>query len=794
MGRIGLRCSLIYLLAAILLDRPTMVVWALRAGWSVLLVVLIWAALPRRHALWRAIGAVVAVATGLAAVRLAHPWLWLALVAASGMADELPGRSARAACAAVPAAIGLYALATELFGLECLITEPVARWLSSFATFAAGRPVSGGPTYLALDFAIAYIVSCAAISLFAASHGRRRGVTGLRNLVIAVGGGLLLYLALIALFARFTGLSGSWFMALAGCAALLFAALAGAFAWLSTLWERAEHDAPLPRPQSSPSSSRRRRRVELAIGIISAALIAALGIGAAEYGEVRESVMFLSEQSGMFIPTSPSDFSDKSRPSFYWLPAYLEGTGYDVSWGGFTSSDLEQTQVVVAINVVSELSEDSRAALSAFIEGGGSLLVLADHTLYPSGTHPLDFVMSPSGIALNFDTARSLFAAGWGQPGLEFGRHPVTAGITDEARTQLGTGASLRVSPPARKIIAAKAGGFIDAPDMSRPDKGYLGDLAFNVGERMGDIPLVAAGHLGQGKLLVFGDTSSFQNPSLAMSSRFIDQIFHWLARQRRLPVASWVIVLAAAALCVAVGAIVAPASLVVPRSLAALVGALLACVLALEVPMWVQPAPKRPFIGGTAIVDRSHYPAFSSDFWGEAGLGGLYHNILRSQLLPIQMERFDAEAIARAETVFIIGSQSPYSTSEVSVLQRFVESGGRLVVSAGWEERRGVEGLLARFGMSIEPVALGRFTVHAGTRPVQMPKAWPIAVKDPNASICLTMWDKPVVVTRAIGQGRITVIGDSMFLFNPNIETVGSYNIGNIEFLRAHAFSTSAH
>jgi hypothetical protein len=807
-----------------------MFAWALRAGWSMLFSVAVWGALPPIRAQWRIVGVLVSLAIGVASTFLGHPWLWLALVAVA----SLPGlwvsaRSARPAarpagrtdpgeraaprehldpvecaahiaCAAVTTLIGVYALVTEAFGLEYLVTEPVARWLSSFATFVSRRPVALGPTYLALNFAIAYIVSCVAISLFGTARGSQRAAIRLQNLLVAIGGGVLLYLLLVAVFARFTGLTGSWFVALTACVVLLLAALIWVYASLSALLAAAGADAVSEpahaqgrrqRQGVHPDRSPGRHLLRLAAGIALAALIAAAGVGAVEYGEVRKSVMFLSDQAGMFVPTTPNDFGDKSRPSFYWLPVYLEGTGYEVSWGSFNEEDLAAVQVVVAINVVSELSEDSRLALAAFIEGGGSLLVLADHTLFPTGEHPLDFVMSRAGIGLNFDTARSLFAAGWGQPGLLFSRHPVTAGIADEAYTQLGTGASLRVAFPARTVAAAKVG-FIDAPDMNRPDLGYLGDLSYNVGERLGDIPMVAAGQLGKGKVLVFGDTSSFQNPSLAMSGRFIDQTFHWLARSRRLPVATWCVVLAV----VLLGAAVAGALACTARSrpLTALAGALVACAFALEVPVWVQPVPRVAFEGGSAVIDRSHYPVFSSDMWGEAGLGGLYHNILRNQLLPIQMERFDADTIARAETVFIIGSQSPYTQSEITTLQRFVNAGGRLVVSAGWEERRGVENLLARFGMSIEPVPFGRFAVHTGDGHVHMAKAWPIKVQDPNASLCLTMWDKPVVVTRAVGQGRITVIGDSMFLFNPNLETVSDYNIGNIEFLRAHAFSTSAH
>jgi len=233
----------------------------------------------------------------------------------------------------------------------------------------------------------------------------------------------------------------------------------------------------------------------------------------------------------------------------------------------------------------------------------------------------------------------------------------------------------------------------------------------------------------------------------------------------------------------------------VLASAMTAAVGGLVVCVLLLEMPGWIHPAPNTRFGGGSAVIDSSHFPSFSSgDVWGAQGLAGLHHNILRNQLLPVQMNVFDPDTLSRAETLFLIGPQIPYSASEISEIERFVMDGGRLVVSAGWEEKRGVEGLLDRLGMSIEPVPFGRLAIDTGSGIVEMPKAWPLTVEDPTASYCLTKWDKPVAVTRVLGRGTVTVIGDSMFLLNPNIETISGYKIGNIQFLRAHAFSSAGH
>ena len=783
MGRMSLMPALVFILAAVLLDRPTMFALPFTVGWSAVFAVVIWTWVPWAQRGPRNLWAIMAAAAALAVGWLGYPWRWLALAAItwipffaqSGRFGADP--HAETVCAAIASLTGLYALAMDALGLQYIWAEPASRALSSFASLVSSQPISIGPTYLGLHFVSAYILGCLAIFAL----GGQLNARAARNLAAALGGGIAGYMLLLATFARLTALAGLWFLALTFCLGLMLAIMIAAYARVAGR-ERVATTRP--------------KLAGVLAGVAVAILIASVAIGIIQSGQARRSVMFLSEQSASFQPTSPLDFSDKFRPAFGWLPVYLEGVGYEISWGALSAADLGRAQTVVAINVISELSDEAREAVSTFLRNGGSLLILADHTLYPNGQHPLGFIMDSAGIALNFDSARSLFDSGWGQPNLQFYQHPVTMGITDEAHVQIGTGASLRIRPPARTIVAAKIG-FVDNPDMNRPDQGYLGDLKYNPGERLGDIPLVAAGRFGAGKVLVFGDTSSFQNPSLAMNTRFIDQVFSWLAHSQRSSVA-WL-----PAALIAIGAFTGAVGGgfglkrkgLLPSAMSALAGGLVVCLLILELPGWIHPSPKTPFGGGSAVIDRSHFPSFSGgDVWGAEGLAGLHHNILRNQLLPIQMEAFDPNALSRAETLFIIGPQMPYTPSEISEIERFVMDGGRLIVSAGWEEKRGVGGLLDRFGMSIEPIPFGRFAVDTGSGVVEMPKAWPIAVQDPAASLCLTKWDKPVVVTRMLGRGRITVIGDSMFLLNPNIETVSGYSIGNIQFLRAHAFSSSAH
>lgn len=152
-------------------------------------------------------------------------------------------------------------------------------------------------------------------------------------------------------------------------------------------------------------------------------------------------------------------------------------------------------------------------------------------------------------------------------------------------------------------------------------------------------------------------------------------------------------------------------------------------------------------------------------------------------------MEEFSEETLYRAETVFIIGAQQSYTTREIDFLESYVKDGGRLVIATGWEEGQGTRNLTARFGFRVEPVPLGGFQVETAWGILRFREGWPISTFHQDASILVSMWGRPVAVTRQVGQGRVTVIGDSMFLENMNLETLSEVNIPNVEFLRSMAF-----
>src|SRR5262249_49472270 len=140
---------------------------------------------------------------------------------------------------------------------------------------------------------------------------------------------------------------------------------------------------------------------------------------------------------------------------------------------------------------------------------------------------------------------------------------PLTAGL-DEANSRFkqSTGASLTLTSPAEPVATARWG-FSDFGDRANKDNAFLGDYIHQAQEPFGDLPVVALSRHGQGRVIVFGDTSAFQNIALPSAWPFVTQVF-MVAAGTNSSVAGW---LGPAALCgilllIAAAALRSPATL----------------------------------------------------------------------------------------------------------------------------------------------------------------------------------------------------------------------------------------
>jgi hypothetical protein len=341
-------------------------------------------------------------------------------------------------------------------------------------------------------------------------------------------------------------------------------------------------------------------------------------------------------------------------------------------------------------------------------------------------------------------------------------------------------------------------------------NRGYLGDFKYQPTERLGDLVLVAGERHGLGRVLVFGDTSSFFNNNLTRSFELLRSSLAWLGESN-----SWTFVASTEgrglALLLVAGFVglafwwrtepaesaettdggQAESALPIAAMFDRLGAAPLLAITAVSfvshgsggLPGYAEPFAREHL----AVLDYSHQPNASKHSAMDNGLHGVGINLLRHGKLPIAMNEWDPEVLAHAKYVFLNAPRRPITRGERRDLTRFMERGGTVILGCGYLDAAGSKELLEPLGVTISGVPLGRFFDRpAFGQPVSFMSAWAIEKDLPkDAKILCASADWPLMVSVPVGMGELIVIGDSEFLHNRNLEGHKNHDPANTAFLK---------
>ena len=485
----------------------------------------------------------------------------------------------------------------------------------------------------------------------------------------------------------------------------------------------------------------------------------------------------------------PGVFGVQRGGMFGLLPKYLAAAGYDVR--RMAASDrldvetLRDVDVFVVINPAEgALAGAEIEAIWKFVEQGGGLLVLGDHTDLGGMMAPLNRLLEPFGIAYRFDSAYSV--SRWrGDYDVFPGPTTRRLGWANEVLQQ-GTGASLAVRAPAFPMVAGRFA-FSDAGVRENEANGYLGDYRYQHGEQLGDLVVVAGAEHGRGRVTVFGDTSAFQNVAMPHSAPFVVDTVDCLASDcatldGRFRLAA--IVCLGALLCFL--AVRRWPPLEVAAGAGALVlGAALAGLLARAEFRFDHPR--------LAFVEATQANRFTLRHWERESIDGLFNNLGRAGYLPLVMRDAAAAHLGQAAVLVSIAPLKPHSGTRVERIHDFVHDGGTLLLAVGWEERAGALPLLAKFGHELDARPLGPVPIVPKTtdpqviaamrkRP-QFHEAWGMA--GDFDEVLVEAYALPIVGAKRVGAGEIFLIGDSHFLLDRALESENSWWPGNIDLVQ---------
>ena len=488
-------------------------------------------------------------------------------------------------------------------------------------------------------------------------------------------------------------------------------------------------------------------------------------------------------------------FGTFSGGMFGLLPVYCRAEGYDfgiIDKDAINPDDLAGSQILVLINSPKSWSGGERRTILDFVERGGSLLVLGDHTDVFGLMRGFNTLLDAFGIQFRFDSAYHV-REGW--RGSQVAAADAVAWGWDSENPSVAVGASLELAGHARPLLTGRYG-FSDAGVRENVIGSFLGNYSLDRGESLGDVVLAATATRGRGRVMVWGDTSAFQGGLSFSYAKVVGPVLAWLSRpaawtERPIPRMLGAIGLAAVVVGLWLVRVTATESAIVAAGL-------LAGLLA----PWLLSLPNldsRVTVGDdTFVIDHAHMPAAGHHDAHINSVGPLYSNLLRAGFRVVDRDSWDAEEVARARGIALIAPQRSFSSGEVDDLFRAEEAGATVLLAVGQPDSAASRRLLEAHGLALAPRPLGTVTASSPLASLREREkeprfldAWPITTVDggepgtlPGVEVIYRQGDDAVALFRRVGRGGLLVIGDTRFFSDTNVEGMAGHWPGNLALI----------
>lgn len=633
--------------------------------------------------------------------------------------------------------------------------------LSRLAGYLVGRDYLTGATVTGIPVLLQVATYFVAVALLGGRHGG--GYAGRRLAVLA--GVAMLTLMFLALRARPAGASETnspWM--LLNPQPLLFLAMVLTAAPRPPAWRP-------PRPRWTPG------RWWL-VGAGAALLV--VGLATELGGSLRQNGLRVAIYNKGYLNLNRpvyGQYGARSGGMFGLLPDALQAYGDSVRMVESLGNDqIAGADVVVIINLMEFLPATERQALHDFVRRGGGLLLMGDHTGVQGIREPFNDLLRPAGIEFRFDSA-SFTRTSWEGSALVLPGF-LSRGQPSADEAGMWVGAGLDIRPPARPVIVGRFG-FSDSGDLSAVDNGYLGDRSYDPGEQLGDIVLVAERSLGKGKILVFGDTSTFQNGALPGTHAFVQRAMALAAGGNRSGAGGLVSLLALLLVAATVGLFLAADLRLAGAASLAMLLPILAATQSDPRPRMTRP-PER-----LAVIEASHFERFTPGAWKDRGVGGFQYNLMRAGYFPVMGRHLNARQLSGCDLLVVTAPVTPFSRRDRALCRRFMESGGWILYACGYEEGRGSEKFLLENGVQLRNVPLTAFTDTLTAGPVTLDEAWGLGSPPASGEVLGEQYGYPYLLKVRQGAGGLVALADTGFYLNKNLENMAGFNEENILFLK---------
>ena len=431
----------------------------------------------------------------------------------------------------------------------------------------------------------------------------------------------------------------------------------------------------------------------------------------------------------------------------------------------------EDISLVTVINPTVALPEEARSSIWQYVEQGGGLLVMGDHTDIFGIMAPLNELLEPVGVRFVFDSAYPI-RTHWPDI-MAFHPHPVTDGASMQRHVQMGTGASLTlVDSDARPVLVGRYAFGDYGNRLNEGQGGLLGDYTYQAGEQLGDLLLAVDSSYGDGRVIVFGDTTSFQVLAVPYAYDFVARLFAYLASPS--PTGSWLTPLSwmgmLCGVCLSVWAL----------RWYALPIATIALLLGDSAFDITRQPTEASFTKEAEIfvIDTSLVPRIPHAFFVEGSVGGIFSMAYRAGFLPLAAATWDTRRGVVPGGVAIIAPTETLNAAKRKWLQDYLDQGGFLFVAAGGPQLDAANDVLAMCGLRLAAVPLGPARSREADWQFDFYDSWSLkpldaGSSDSEARRVFAKWrGHDIAVERDVGQhgGRCLAVGDFRFLGRPAV------------------------
>lgn len=259
----------------------------------------------------------------------------------------------------------------------------------------------------------------------------------------------------------------------------------------------------------------------------------------ADPGIVKEGRILIDEYhswiwASVREPLNTENFGgQRSVYTYYTLVNFLrQFYSVDILDNPEKYKNLEEYDILIIKTPLRPFSKEVIESITTFVQKGGGLLMLGDHTNLMNMSEHLNKLSRQWGIEFVYDALFDLKTGGLSQysaPSLF--PHPISAGISNY---KFATPCSLNIKHAVRSVMIGR-GLCSEQLDISHVH--FFGELRSDPKDRWGWFVKAAARHVGKGRVVAFGDSTTFSTFSVLMhdNPEFILRIMNYLNRANSL-------------------------------------------------------------------------------------------------------------------------------------------------------------------------------------------------------------------------------------------------------------------